>query len=428
MQNWNKQLDIVSKFDEELRPLLANISKSHKRGFTNSTRTKHANTILETVNNFASSIRELPQGQETLCFNFWQNSLVDLRKAYFQLKVYITLPNYPELKNWNKPYQLFENNLVPADILIDPYLSTSKDLPTEYRLIRQEAIETSEEMPLTPLEVQIAVVKSVPEYSGSPQDLQQFVDAVQLIQTTIVEHPEVCTLAVKTRLKGSARQFIRQEDNSLALIVDRLKQNIKLPDSHTLVNRINALKPTNNPEYVSEIEKLTKILKSVYIAEGTNADAAEKNCAAVVNQAIINNTTSSETRTVLKANDFATTHEVIGKYSQCTSDDQQKKNLLARFTHRGKHGRGRSRGNGGYNNQWNGRGNNNYGNQWNNRGNNNYGNHWNERGNGRGNGRGRGRGRGYNNYGNNNQVNVMQENHNDPQAGWGSSNNQNYAQ
>lgn len=117
-------------------------------------------------------------------------------------------------------------------------------------------------------------------YDGAPENLESFLDAVNLFNDTVVNEftgatadqqaaAQVTVIRfVKSRLTGVARQVIT-EANDLPGILDAVKQHCESKvSSDNIIAKMKALKQKDSAEsFCNEVEKLTTQLKAAYVRE-----------------------------------------------------------------------------------------------------------------------------------------------------------------
>lgn len=86
----------------------------------------------------------------------------------------------------------------------------------------------------------------VPEFDGSPENLQRFVDAVNLVNENAGTNESSAVSLIKTKLSGTARNFITNE-STVNEIVQTLQNNIKSVSSKVLISKIMSARQNNRP-------------------------------------------------------------------------------------------------------------------------------------------------------------------------------------
>jgi hypothetical protein len=258
-------------------------------------------------------------------------------------------------------------------------------------------------MVLTAIDFQSYAVKVIPEFDGSPGELQRFLDALVLVDLNKADFEAQAVAIIKIKLKGTARSFITQE-NTIAQIRDKLKATVKSESSKSIISKMQSVKPQNKStcQYVKDVEELCASLKRTYMEEGLNPEMAEKYTANEAVKSMTEASSDPSMKIIMTAGEFSTVTDVVAKYVHAMNSKQNIAQANVNFI--GSRGRGRGRGRGyrnGYNNNWNnGWNNNTWTNGWNN---NNWNNGWRTQ---RSRGRGRGRGNGGQNTGGQRSNNI----------------------
>lgn len=241
----------------------------------------------------------------------------------------------------------------------------------------------------------------LPDFDGQPENLQSFVDALNLVDSIKDTHEAVAVNVIKTKLKGSARILISDE-NTIQSIIAKLKTTVR-GETVDVVNAklMNVRQQGKNANtYAKEIEDLTRKLETAYISDGLPTQVASQYATRSAVKAIVKNAANERVRLIMESGTFSNMNEVISKYvGSCTEAFGQPNSILYHHdSHRG-------------NNQHRGRGNNRYKRTRGN-GNNNQFNNNGYRGRNYNNNRGGGRGNNHNrnnNRGNNHNVRYVTE-------------------
>lgn len=221
-----------------------------------------------------------------------------LLKVFKRLRVYIQVPSVQVLK-------------IPKIEIEDSDSETEDE-------------NNFEEMAITVIDFINFASKTIPEFDGTPKDLQRFLDAVNLVKANVGENEVSAVEVVKTKLKGTARNFISNEA-TLKDIVDKLKLNIKPESTKLIIAKMKNLKQFNkNPnDYVKEIETLSESLKTAYISEGLPITLAETYTTENVVQSIKSTSIDDKVTVVLEAGKFNSVSEVTEKFLSVKSEKIQ---------------------------------------------------------------------------------------------------------
>lgn len=146
----------------------------------------------------------------------------------------------------------------------------------------------------------------VPEYDGKPFELQGFIDALTLVKSQMGNHEQMAIVLIKTKLKGNTRNLITNAENTIDLLILKLKSSIKGDSTTTISAKLAAAKQGSKPmpAYAQEINSLTNSLKNAYINDGIPEDVATKYSTDIAKTALVNNLTNPELRIVIRASGF----------------------------------------------------------------------------------------------------------------------------
>lgn len=168
----------------------------------------------------------------------------------------------------------------------------------------------------------------VPMYDGAPDDLDAFIDAINLLaELTAAENIATAVKFVKTRLTKKARLGL---PNNLANLTDiandlktRCKSQVK-PES--IIAKLKQIKKKSTTEMCDEIENLTLQLKSLYMEQQVPENVANSMATRVGLESLINGVSSQETKIILKAGNFTNIKDAILKVNE--NDDSQNAQVL----------------------------------------------------------------------------------------------------
>ncbi len=174
--------------------------------------------------------------------------------------------------------------------------------------------------------------RTIPEFNGTPAELQRFVDAVNLVKANVGENELSAVEVVKTKLKDPARSFITNQI-TLQAIIDKLKDDIKPESPALILSKLKNLRQANKTsnEYVKEMENLSTSLKRAYISKGLSVDLAENFTTDNVLQSIKENTVNEKIKIVLDAGKFSSISEVFEKFLSVKSENGQSNSQINYF-------------------------------------------------------------------------------------------------
>jgi len=237
----------------------------------------------------------------------------------------------------------------------------------------------------------------IPEFDGKPENLQSFLDSLNLLDTLKGTHELTAISLIKTKLKGHARNLISNEQ-TIAAIIAQLSNAVKGESVEVVSAKLLNLQQKNKTanQYTQEVEKLAKALEGAYVSEGLSQTLANKYSTTTAVKAMTQNCSIDKVKLIMQAGTFTNMNDAVSKFvNRCTEITGQSNTVLyyrrgANNNNRG--GRGYNRGRNFNHNNYN-------------RGSNN--NSYNNRGGRRGQYQGRGRGNS-NHSNNNNNVRVTQ--------------------
>lgn len=188
-------------------------------------------------------------------------------------------------------------------------------------------------MALTNLEFLKLASVILPEYDGTFEELQRFVDAIELVEQFTGTYMNIAVAITKTKLKGTARNFI-QDENSLKAIRDTLKKFIRPEPPALIVSKLRNLEQINKTpnEYIKELEILTTSLKSAYIVQGLSIELAEDYTTDTTVEVIKLNSINEKVKLIMEACSFKTVSEVCTKFLFITSEITGNKSHFVRDT------------------------------------------------------------------------------------------------
>lgn len=171
------------------------------------------------------------------------------------------------------------------------------------------------DMALTEIDFCNFATKTIPEFNGKPEELQRFIDALNLVKKNVTTFLGSAIEVIKTKLIGTARNYITNEDTIEAIILT-LRANIKPESPQLIISKLNQLKQGNKTPnaYITEIEALTTSLKRAYITEGISVDIAERYTTQNALQSIKSNSTNEKVNIILEAGNFTTVTELSTKF------------------------------------------------------------------------------------------------------------------
>lgn len=231
--------------------------------------------------------------------------------------------------------------------------------------------------------------RRLPDFDGSPENLQSFLDGLDLIALNAANYQAEAVLIIKTKLKGNSRRLITNEA-TVAAIRATLEARIQPDTSAKITSTMMSLKQNGKPAqaFITEMEKLAEKLEHAHLSRNIPPQEARNLAFETAKSAVKSNTSNPQVKMAIQIGNFGTMDELVSKFVTLSTETQSHsvnyfkgnrygnfKNNYGNFQPQRGRGRGNFRGPRNYNrgNFNNNRGNynNNRGNYNNNRGNNN---------------------------------------------------------
>lgn len=211
-------------------------------------------------------------------------------------------------------------------------------------------ININNEMATTTIQFLSFAGKTIPEFDGSPENLQRFTDALNLVNANVETHMNSAVQLAKTKLIGTARNFITNEA-TLEAIIETLKNNIKGESTKAVIAKIMSVKQLGKSptSYIKELEELTTSLKRAYITDGVPATLADEYATQNAVVAMTKNATNEKVKLIMEAGHFDSMNDAVAKYVGTTSEHTGVSVLYANRSNRGRGANYYYRGNNYYN-------------------------------------------------------------------------------
>lgn len=400
----------------EINPLLKNISKSYLRGWVESTRILHLNTVIDASNQYITAVKTNLTVRPELTESYnkeWLEVRGIILKTLSRLQAEADYDIAEDIREvlplQKKGTAVSDQSLTPiqiqaleesagdsSDNSLFPIKSQIIPKPPAFPFLTQTTVPAIKLKTVTQLRSMAAeflklasTIVSI-HFDGDPSKLAPFLDSLTLLESVVGVHTGLAVSFVKTRLVGRARDLITNEDTILE-IKNKLKNNIKVQSSAELMAKLAGVKPGSKIiDFCKQVDDLADSLRRSFLSEGVALATAEAYVTREVTKTLIAVAPDQHTKTVLEAKSFNSPQEVTAYYTGLAGEVQKAQQILGfrggRGGRNGNYRGGRGRQNNRYRNNDNH--NNNYNNNYYNNNNNN--NH--------GRGRRRGHNRGRNNY------------------------------
>jgi len=342
---WEDILENISNYKSEF--LKSYKCLNQNRSIKNETVLKHLSilkTQLENIRILSNTLekRLTPDRFQILseCYFSCRDKLI---KILSKFQIDVEVPN-----NFQEPFT------IDIQSIILPTLSEEDSTDTDE--------ENSNNMAQTVTQFLCNAAKLLPDFDGKPENLQSFLDAIELVELIKETHEAVAVNLVKSKLKGTARNLITNE-TTLAAVRLKLKSAVKGESVEVLTAKILNTKQNgkNATTYSNEIESLAKSLEAAYISDGLTPELSTKYSTQIALKAIAKNCNNERVKLIMESGTFSTMNEGIAKFvNSCTETTSQqnsilfvKKNNDSNNIRRGGYNgnsRGQNRGRGRYNN------------------------------------------------------------------------------
>lgn len=176
-------------------------------------------------------------------------------------------------------------------------------------------------------------IKLIPQFDGDVDKLQSCIDALNLLHLSVGTYTATAVSMIKSRLTGKARTCLLDSDNTIPLIIERLRNSIKGETSEAIVAKIHNVKQRDKSanKYVKEIEELTESLVNAFITEGLTPNLATKYATQQTVLAMKNNASNEKVKLVMEAGKFEDLNEAVAKFVS-TSNDFNPQNPVMYFS------------------------------------------------------------------------------------------------
>lgn len=257
-----------------------------------------------------------------------------------------------------------KNISIPISESLHVKISYTK-LPEVEQQLEEQGVEEQPKMPQTVIEFLNIASKLIPDFDGKVENLQSFLDALNLVDSLKESHEAIAVNLIKTKLKGCSRNLITSE-STIQGIVAKLSSSVKGESTDVISAKIMNLKQNNKSAntFTSEIEELTKSLANAFIADGLTNSLAEKYSTQVAIKSMVKNASNERVRLIMESGSFNTMNEAVAKFiNSCTDTNPSSSGVFYyssneyAYNYRRGYNRGNGRGGGNHRGNVRGRGN-----------------------------------------------------------------------
>lgn len=177
--------------------------------------------------------------------------------------------------------------------------------------------------------------KLLPDFDGKIDNLQRFLDAIDLVDLIKGTHESIAVTLIKSKLTNSARNLITTE-NTVVAIKAKLTASIKSEPSQAVMSKLLAVKQNsvNTTEYVKQVEDLTKKLETAYISDGIPSTVAQSFATQAAVKAMTTNGRSEKAKLLMQAVNYTNLSDAVSKFVELSADSEDVKvNLIRQNNH-----------------------------------------------------------------------------------------------
>lgn len=238
--------------------------------------------------------------------------------------------------------QEFDETLILLNTKLKHYKKSVSCKSVVYAVIFNNLLKKCIARNVTTMPFDIKTATSIVQvYDGTSENLDAYVDSANLLKDYVAAD-QVATAVrfLKTRLTGKARLGLAENLNTIDALIDDVKQ--RCAEQITPANIIAKLKTTKQKgdtnNFCDEIDKLTNKLKSIYVGQGIPDGVAKTMATKAGVDALINGTTSYETKIILKAGTFSNINEAVQKVQEnatpTAANQQNSSQIMTYGTHK----------------------------------------------------------------------------------------------
>lgn len=168
-------------------------------------------------------------------------------------------------------------------------------------------------------------------YDGSATGLDAFIDSAKLLGELIQPtHMAMAVKFIRTRLSGKARSGLPDTLVTINDIIDHVKnkcRDIAIPE--TIIAKLNSTKQRGQiTSFCEDIENLCIKLENSYIVQKVPEEVAKAMTTKAGVNALINGTSASETKLILKAGNFASIKDALQKVQEFSIDNSSNSQIF----------------------------------------------------------------------------------------------------
>ncbi|XP_055837524.1 translation initiation factor IF-2-like [Episyrphus balteatus] len=181
---------------------------------------------------------------------------------------------------------------------------------------------------MTPIEFINIATKLLPEFDGKVENLNKFINALDLLETIKETNEAIAIKLIKTKLNQTVSRLLTNETTIEAIKVT-LVTNIKHQSPQNITAKLLSIKQQNKTDndFAKEVESLTQQLETAYISDGLSPQLAKSYSAQSAVKAIKTNAKSSEVKMLMRAGQFSTASEALTKFIELGAESTDTVNI-----------------------------------------------------------------------------------------------------
>ncbi|XP_036321604.1 uncharacterized protein LOC118735764 [Rhagoletis pomonella] len=282
---------------------------------------KHLNVLLSSLNNIGKLIRRvnntLTKAHQLESYQVFSSVRDKLVSSLSRYNVEFEIPtSYKQHIEIDFDIWLFEGTSDTEEEQKE--IVVQEEISTQTNIVEIAEQDTQTETSMT--QTTVAFIKTassiLPEFDGKPENLPSFLDALDILEQIKENHEAIAVSMIKTKLKGTARNFISNE-TTIQEIKRKLKNAIKGESVEVLTAKLLNIQQRSKTanQYTAEIEKLTKSLEGAYISDGLTTDLATKYATQTAVKAMCKNCSNDKVKTIMQAGTFTSMNEAVSKFT-----------------------------------------------------------------------------------------------------------------
>lgn len=307
-----------------------NLSKSKYRPRTSNNIEQKRNSLQENFTNYRKVLKSLEGVLKPSAWNKEVELYSTIKSLYASCITILNNSKVIEIENNNQAENdgdtesetFLANEKSPRiePIIEDSLLRVNSDINLikrifRFKILAKIVVWLQRKMALD-IKTAAELATLIPSYDGNPGGVKSFVDAVNLAKTIVPAANKAAAIQViLTKLSGKGRNLFTETPTEYEQIITKIQQNCgEKGNSDLALTNLKNLKNKSTDDiqtFTKQIDTLTEKLAEAYIREQLPNDVARKMAQKSAIQTLINNSTNSETRMMLKIGKFDNLQEAI---------------------------------------------------------------------------------------------------------------------